>query len=256
MYSQLITHLKLKLLQRQRAYGDSSLSHVLLRSCSAVNHPEKAPRSPGTCSQVTSLGSEGFLWGLRGGDMGSPPVLCLGEDDTSYRCLSVLSPWCQGFQVSTSLFTAGSWMRWLLKVPSNSNNSAIRCSPCRKTHSSQGRMWGRSEEQEKERDAVPWFGALAITHAIQHNTTELSLPSSGTDYTTIEHFAFPPSYCNTQRPACTQSKQNPSSGPATSFLPTPPPLQRAALSFLGLPVQCWPPWWKNPTTGGAQEQDG
>lgn len=104
--------------------------------------------------------------------------------------------------------------------------------------------------------ALVWSSGHHPCNTTQHNTAELSLPSSGTDYTTIEHFAFPPSYCNTQRPVCTQSKQNPSSGPATSFLPTPPPLQRAALSFLGLPVQCWPPWWKNPTTGGAQEQDG
>lgn len=93
MYSQLIIHLKLELLQRERAYGDSSLCHVLVRSCSPVGHPEKAPRSPCACSQVTSLGSERILWALRGGDVGSPSVLCLGEDGTSCRCLSVLSPW-------------------------------------------------------------------------------------------------------------------------------------------------------------------
>lgn len=35
MFSQLISHFKLKLLKRERAYGDSSLSHILVGSCTA-----------------------------------------------------------------------------------------------------------------------------------------------------------------------------------------------------------------------------
>lgn len=123
----------------------------------------------------------------------------------------------------------------------------IRCSPCRKTPFPVSPSVEEVGSRERSRMLCP--GLEPWPSPTQYNTTELSLPSSETDYATIQDFAFPPSYSNTQCPACTQSKQNPSSGPAASFLPTP----QEALSFLGLPAQRWPSCWENPTHGGCSK---